>query len=246
MDELLRMLLIFFAGVVASFVNVMAGGGSALTLATMMLLGVDAPVANGTNRIGLLVESTSGASTYAYELDKSIRESIILGLLTIPGAVIGAFLAVNISDDAFQNILSGVIIFVIISLFVPTDKIKKSSKEPSRYLLWLGMFIVGLYGGFVQAGIGFLIIFVLKYLKGISFVEINMHKVFIVLIYNIPILFLFGFTGNINYIYAISLALGSAIGAFISVKVSVRKGDRVVKFVIGLVLIAMAIRFLLS
>ncbi|UMZ73713.1 sulfite exporter TauE/SafE family protein [Natranaerofaba carboxydovora] len=243
MDEILKLIITFLGGVAGSFVNVMAGGGSAITLGTLMLLGLDASVANGTNRIGLLVQNISGAVTYSYETKNDTKKSLYLGLLTVPGALLGSYLAVIVSDSLFENILSFVILFLIISIFIPTEKLLKTSKEPNKVLLYLGMFGIGLYGGFIQAGVGLLIIFVLKNLLQISLVQINMHKVYIVLTYTVPVLLIFGFTGNILAKYAIALALGTAIGAFLSVKVSVKKGDKAVKIVIAIVFVLMAIRF---
>ena len=52
--------LVFVAGVAAGFVNVMAGGGSSLTLPALMLLGLDASVANGTNRLSIVTQSLAG------------------------------------------------------------------------------------------------------------------------------------------------------------------------------------------
>jgi hypothetical protein len=77
-------------------------------------------------------------------------------------------------------------------------------------------------------------------------VAINMHKNLIVLFYTIPVLLIFGTTGNIRWAYAGVLALGNAMGAWLSVKVSVKKGEKIVRAALGAALSLMAIKLLLS
>ncbi|MBU2541230.1 MAG: sulfite exporter TauE/SafE family protein [Candidatus Omnitrophica bacterium] len=248
MNEIIHLIIVFSAGAIAGFINVMAGGGSVLTLGVMMLIGLDAPIANGTNRIGILAGAISGASAYNSEKLSNIKESFLLGIWTLPGAIIGSIFAINISNLLFQRILAGVMIFVVITLFRPIAN-GQNSKEFSKgrnKLIYPTMFLIGLYGGFIQAGVGFLIMFSLRHILGLSLTKINIHKVCIILLYTIPVIFIFGLTKNINWIYAVCLGLGSALGAWLSVKVSVKKGEGVIKIVLCVAILLMAAKFLLT
>ena len=108
------------------------------------------------------------------------------------------------------------------------------------------MFVIGLYGGFIQAGVGFLIMAALRHLLHLDLVRINMHKVFIVLVYTVPVIFIFGFTGNINWLTALYMSGGYALGAWISAKVSISRGEKVVKIVLCIAILIMATRFILT
>ena len=161
--EFTSLIILFLVGNLAGFINVLAGGGSSLTLPTLILLGLDSATANGTNRLAILMQNIFAITGYEQEKMNRFKLSFRLALLTLPGAVIGAFLAVQISDIWFQRILSFIIIMVAASLFVPKPKVVNSSEIISKRK-WPGyffLFILGFYGGFIQVGIGFLIMVVL-------------------------------------------------------------------------------------
>lgn len=247
MEQELFLLALAAVGALAGFINVMAGGGSLLTLGLMIMMGVDPSVANGTNRIGVLAGTASGAAAYKAAKLSEMKQSMIYGLLALPGAVIGAYYSVKISDALFQKLLVGVMFFVLITMFLPKKKNATGFEGIlGKILSYTAMFAVGLYGGFIQVGVGFLIMASLRYLKGEDLVIINMHKTFTVLIYTLPILLVFGMTGNINWLYAIALSIGNLAGSWISVKVSLKKGEKVVKYMLALSIVLMAIKFILT
>ena len=248
MIEIINPIIIFTVGAIAGFINIMAGGGSTLTLGAMILMGLDAAVANGTNRIGILIETISASAAYKSKRFGNLKKSLLLVSCAVPGAIIGSFFAVKISNAAFQRILTGVMIFIVITLFLP-KKTSQNIEDISglrKYLIYPAMFLVGLYGGFIQAGVGFLIMASLRHLTRLDLININMHKIHIVLFYTIPILFVFGFTNNINWLYAICLGMGFALGAWISVIISIKKGEKIVKAVLGVAILIMVIKFLLT
>lgn len=245
MHEIFNILILFGAGVIASFINMMAGGGSMLTIGALILIGVEPVVANGTNRIGVLVGTGSGALTYKSEKFTDIKTSLILGLSAIPGAIIGSIYSVKISNHLFQRMLAVVMILILITMFLPKKKIAATTEKIKKsWLIYPAMVLVGLYGGFIQVGVGFLIMAFLRHLMAYDLLKVNMHKVFIVLIYTVPVLIIFGISGKINIFYAIVMSLGNALGSYVSVKLALKKGEKVVKIVMVVAIILMAIRFL--
>lgn len=247
MHEVFNALILFAAGAVASFINMMAGGGSVLTIGTMILIGVEPVVANGTNRIGVLVGTGSGALTYKAEKFTDIKTSLILGISAIPGAIIGSIYSVQISNQVFQKILAVVMIFILITMFIPQKKmVETGEKLKKSWLIYPAMVLIGLYGGFIQVGVGFIIMAALRHLMAYDLLRVNMHKVFIVLIYTVPVLIIFGISGKINLFYAIVMSLGNALGSYISVKVALRKGEKVVKMVLIIAIVLMAAKFLFT
>lgn len=247
MHEIFNALILFGAGVIASFINMMAGGGSILTIGTMILLGVEPVVANGTNRIGVLVGTGSGALTYKSEKFTDIKTSLILGLSAIPGAIVGSIYSVQISNHLFQKILAIVMIFILITMFIPKKKVQATGEKLKKsWLIYPAMVLVGLYGGFIQVGVGFIIMAFLRHLTAFDLLRVNMHKVFIVVIYTIPVLIIFGISGKINLFYAIIVSLGNALGSYISVKIALRKGEKVVKVVLIIAIVLMATKFLFT
>ncbi len=115
-------LILFGTGLIAGFMNVTAGGGSTLTLPALIFLGLDSATANGTNRIAILLQNVSAVYSFKQENYKQFDISLKLSLLTLPGSILGALLAIKISDELFQKILAVVMIGIIISMVIPTKK----------------------------------------------------------------------------------------------------------------------------
>jgi uncharacterized membrane protein YfcA len=244
MLEPLTAVLLFFAGIAVGFINVMAGGGSAVSLPLLIFLGYDAAVANGTNRVAILVEAVAGVASFKKNRHSHFTESLKLSVLTIPGAILGAIYAVRIDDQLFRQILGVVMILIVVSLMLPRpheSAIEKFSRS-RKLLVYPAMFVIGFYGGFIQAGVGFLLMAALLHLLGESLVRVNMHKTFIVAIFTVPALAIFVLTGNVDWIAALILSLGAGLGGWWAAHVAVRKGDRVIRMVLAVSLILLAIK----
>ncbi|MFH1085993.1 MAG: sulfite exporter TauE/SafE family protein [Chloroflexota bacterium] len=244
--------LIFAVGVAASLVNIMAGGGSVLTLGAMTLLGLDGAVANGTNRIGLLVESLAGVGAFRAARHGEMRTGLVLGLCAVPGALLGALVAVRIGNALFQRLLAMVMILVLATLFAPKPASpaetpsRRSEAGPRRWLIYPVMVLIGLYGGFIQAGVGFLIMAALRHILRLDLVTVNRHKTTIVLVYTLPALAVFLLTGHVHPLYAASLAAGNGLGAWLGVRLAIRRGERAVKLGLAAAVVLMAARLFVA
>ena len=224
----------------------MAGGGSALTLPVLIFLGLDSALANGTNRIAIVVQNLAAVSSFKKEKYSQFGTSIKLSLLTLPGSIIGAVAAVKMSNELFQKVLAFIMIGIIISMMLPKSKTVYSGEANKRISFWthLSMFFIGFYGGFIQVGVGFLLMAALHYLMKLNLVYVNMHKVFIVFIFTVPALIVFIATGNINWNLGLSLAAGNGLGAWWAAKISVKKGEGVIKIVLFVAVFIMALKLL--
>lgn len=246
MNDLFAALLLFAVGTISGFINVMAGGGSTLTLPILIFLGLDSAIANGTNRIGLISQNFAGMISFKKENVSQIKLSVRLSLLTLPGAIIGSIYATKIDDDLFQKLLGIVMIGIVITMLIPNSKkhINEIISTKMPWAIYPSMFALGFYGGFIQVGIGFLLMLTLHRILKLSLVYVNMHKVFIVMMYTIPAIIVFALTGNINWFYGLSLAAGTAVGAWWSAKLAVKKGEKIIKVVLIVVIIVMSIKLL--
>lgn len=247
MEELSKLLLLFCVGSLAGFINVMAGGGSTITLPTLIFLGLDSSLANGTNRVAILIQNISGILSFRQEKYHKFKMSLKLASFTLPGAIAGSIIATTISDTLFQKILAYVLIGTIVSLLVPRPNQKKieDSKEYQRgWFIYPAMVAVGFYGGFIQAGVGFLLMASLYHLMRLDLVRVNMHKIFIVFIYTIPALLIFFLTHNVDFKFGLTLAAGNALGAWWSAKFSVKKGERVIRIILMIAIFMMSLKLL--
>jgi len=245
MPEYYEILILFGVGLVAGVINVMAGGGSSLTLPALIFIGLDSAAANGTNRVGILIQSIFGTLSFRREKITGLKLSLRLAVLTLPGAVLGALLAVKVGNVWFERILGLVMIGVIISMLIPRIKYEDTTAEGrSTWLVYPAMFAVGFYGGFIQVGVGFLIMAALYHLLKINLVFVNVHKVFITLIFTIPALLIFMWTDNVDWIFGLTLAAGNAVGAWWAARLSVRGGERTIRYVMVVAIFIIALKLM--
>jgi len=239
------LIVLFLAGLIAGFINVMAGGGSALTLPILIFLGLDGSVANGTNRLAILIQNVFAVYGFKQNRLTAFRKSFGYAAVTLPGALAGAFIATKLDNFWFNKILAVVIIFIVFSMVLPKPGKKSEGtdyKPKSQLFLYLSLFGVGFYGGFIQAGVGFLLMATLFYLAGLDLIKVNMHKVFIVLIYTIPAFLVFAFSGNVDWLLGMVLAAGNGLGGWIGAHVSVKKGEKAIRLILIVMLIGMAVK----
>jgi len=247
MDELLKLVLLLAIGSLAGFINVMAGGGSAITLPALIFLGLESSVANGTNRVAIVIQNISAILSFRQEKYQKFKLSLKLAAFTVPGAIAGAFIATTISNELFQKILAYILIGVIISMFLPKPNQKKSDDMPGHWstrLIYPAMFAIGFYGGFIQVGVGFLFMASLYHFLKLDLIRVNMHKVFIIFIYTMPALIVFIFTNNVDLKLGLALGAGNALGAWWAAKISVKKGEVVIRIILIAAILIMALKLL--
>jgi uncharacterized membrane protein YfcA len=247
--ELWEIGLLSLLGIVAGFVNVMAGGGSLLTVPAMVFMGIPGPVANGTNRIAILVQNITAIIAFAQRGFTDLKLSLSLAACAIPGAVVGALIGVNLQGEWFNRILALIMIAVMLIMYFdrgpseqPDPDYQPTRKQMIRgHILMVG---VGFWGGFIQLGVGFIIMPVLNRVMGLDLVRTTMHKVFIIGCYTVVALLLYASQVEILWVVGAALALGNGIGGYLGAHMAISKGEKLIKTVLNLVLIAFIIKLL--
>ena len=248
--EILDVGLILITGIAAGFMNTLGGGGSLLTLPMLIFLGLPVAVANGTNRIALIVQNIVGVSNFRRKGFFYPKLGIILAIPAVFGSLIGAKFAISVPEELFQKILA--IIMIVVMILILTRPEKRFLKEIegenlSTVRLVVSIFVffgVGLYGGFINAGVGFVIIVALTLITGMSLVKINSLKLFIVLIYIFSSLVVFIIHGKVNWILGLTLAAGNALGAYLGSNFAVSKGDKWIRVFIVIAILSMSAKLL--
>ncbi len=222
-------LLLIFIGVLAGFINTVAGGGSLLTLPVLIFLGLPPALANGTNRVAIFLQNIIGIAGFKSKGVFIFPYSLWVGLAALAGAIGGAHLSVQIRGELFNHILAVVMVAVVlVTVFNPIKNPDKALEQLGKKHQWAGIiafFFIGIYGGFIQAGVGFIIMASLTLINKISLVKANSIKVFVVFTYTIAALVVFILEDQINWFYGLTLAVGNMTGAWIASRWSVGKGD---------------------
>lgn len=236
-----QLLLLFVIGVFVGFINILAGGGSLLSLPLLIFLGLPSATANGTNRIGILIQNIVAIAGFHQHNVLPWRISLLAAVPAVLGSIAGANLAIDLPDDRFKQVLALTMIGVLVLILADPSKRLRENPRPltgGRLILFLaGFFCVGVFGGFIQAGVGFLIILVMA-LTGFDLVATNAVKVLVVFIFTIAALAVFVINNHVDYLLGTVLGLGNALGGYIGTKFAVKKGHTWIRgFVIVTVIV---------
>lgn len=234
-------------GIIAGFINVLSAGGSMLALPLLMFLGLPTQVANGTNRVAIVLQSVSAISTFRRAGASHIGLSLRLSVPAVVGSLVGAWLALQVSDALFEAILIAVMAGSALLMLLPQPKLDTRPLTAERLtpVIYLAMFAIGIYGGFIQVGVGVLFIIVLYRMLKIDLAQVNVFKVLIILVYSLPALAMFMWFDQVRWSYGLLLALGSMIGAWLAVKVNMSSRGAVwIKYLTLAMIAAILLRLL--
>lgn len=247
MDLIIESTLIVTVGFVSGFINTVAGGGSLISLPVLIFMGMPGAVANGTNRVAILSQNifaVTGFNSKGVKLP--FPYSLYLGLASLIGGFIGAKLAVDIDDVLFNRILAVIMILVVLNLVFESRSKRTLQEEKLDFkskAIGLGsFFLLGIYGGFIQAGIGFLVIAVLTKIHHFGLVKTNYIKVFAAIVYTGVAVLVFALDNKIVWITGLILAVGQGIGGWYASRWSVDKGEVWIKRVMVIAVIGLAIK----
>jgi hypothetical protein len=236
--ELIHVVVLLGGGFVAGIINAMAGGGSLLTVPLLVFADVPGNTANGSNRIGVVANSLSAASTFR-RLGVAGLAGIgkILGPAVV-GSIIGSVVVSQLADETFERIFGFIMIpILILSLRKPDVTAMADRPQWPTWLTTVVFFGIGLYGGAFQAGVGLIMIVALSR-AGVDLVIANNIKVIVTLVFTIFALPAFILSGDVDWAPALVLAAGLAVGGYVGARISVAGGEKVIRPVlIGAVIV---------
>lgn len=230
-------------GLVAGTVNTLAGGGSLIALPALMLLGMPADVANGTNRVGVVLQSAFASFKLRKHGGEALRSDPALAPVCCLGALLGATLSLAVSEPTLRRFIAILLILVLPTLFVQPERWAGAAPAP-RPVVLAGLFAVGLYGGFIQAGVGLLLLPALVLLAGRDAVSANALKTVLVGLFTLPALAVFVAAGKVAWGPGLALALGSAAGGWLGGHLTLRGGPKLVRAALVIAICASAIDLL--
>lgn len=229
---------VFLVGILVGFINTLAGGGSLISLPLLIFLGLPANVANGTNRLAILVQSLVATVGFHRKRKLPWRLALSLTLPATVGAWFGAGLAAHIDEALFKRILA-VFLVLAIAFFL-----KRTPPQPRTHPAWLLLPVflaIGFYGGFLQAGVGILILLATVGMCGMDLTKANAIKSVMVSCYTVFALVRFVQAGQVVWSYAIVLAVGNLAGALFGVSFAVTRSQRTIQYVVAGMLALMAV-----
>jgi uncharacterized membrane protein YfcA len=235
-------LLLVVVGFVASVVNIVAAGGSFLTLPALILLGAPSVEANGTNRLGVIAQNAIGVWGFHRHGVLDWPWALRATAPAVAGALVGAWLALDVDDRAFRRALS--VLMVLVTLWTvldPLERVRRTTvRPPFSPGVAVSLFLTGVYGGFVQAGVGFLLVAVTT-LAGVDLLRGTAIKVFTIGMLTLAAAVVFAWHGHVEWRSGLALAAGSLAGGAAGVKLAVLKGSRWLRHVVTGTVVAFAV-----
>lgn len=238
---------IVLVGVMQGFLNTVAGGGTLLVLPALTFLGMDLAVANGTNRIAILLQSVSGAASFRSQKALSFERALPLAAAATLGALVGTFLVVQVDKKMLNLVIAALIsLMALLLVFKPKMWEEVEEKNWPKWGVYAAFFAVGIYGGFIQAGVGFFLSWALVVAAGMDLVSGNAVKTIIVGCYTTISLVIFFMNGLVNIQVGLVLAVGSMAGAVLGARFTVMKGNRWVRYVLAFVVVVSALKMVMD
>lgn len=248
MTELTQIGAVIIAGFACGFINTLAGSGSLITLPLLIFLGLPAPVANGTNRVAIVIQNIVAVSSFRAQNVLDIKPAVKYALPAVIGAVVGAQIAVDIDAIQMERIIGGLMLALLPFVFWNpkswlNDRINLITKRYSFSVASI-FFVIGMYGGFVQAGVGIFLLMGLVYAGQFDLIRGNAVKVFIVLCFTVFALGVFLINGYVNWRIGLTLAAGNAMGAMVASRLAVKRGEQFIRWVLLLAILMGASKLL--
>lgn len=205
------------SGTIVGIINTLAGGGSIISMTMFMAFGLPINVANGTNRVAVLMQNLAATITFIRKKSFNINHGLLLSVPVIVGNIIGAIVASDIDEWVFK-ICFGVILLVIMVYLLIDHKLKPKEGhnieiKPLHYFLF---FLIGFYGGYIYIGLGYLILTITLWQMRMDMVTANAIKGFVILIATPFSLAVFMIKGNVDYAFGLVHGLGNMVGSFLA------------------------------
>ncbi len=236
------------AGFLAGFINTLAGSGSLVTLPLLIFAGLPANIANGTNRVAILLQNVVAVGSFRQQKVLSFRRGLILAVPAVIGAVIGAQIAADLDEIVMRRIIGGLMVVMLIVLIVRPKRWFASMPERldrnPGWVQYLIFFAIGLYGGFIQAGVGIFLLAGLVLGAGYDLVRANAVKLLIVLCFTVFALVVFFLNDQVRWSVGLVLAVGNMSGAWVASRMAVKRGAVFVRWVLIVVVVVSAILLL--
>lgn len=216
--------LMLLAGLAAGIVNTLAGSGSVFTLSILLFMGLPANIANGTNRLGVIFQNIVGVFNFRKAGYFKSSDTLTFIVPCLIGALLGAWAAADINTEQLEWVIGSVMLIMLpIIIFDPKKSLKiEDLPERKRGIWsWVIFFAIGFYGGFIQAGIGIFILFSMIMVAHVNMVRANAIKLLMVLVFAVPVLFVFVYFDQVMWGYASVLSIGQVVGAYLASKFAI-------------------------
>ena len=234
MESYIIEILLVVSGIVVGIINTLAGGGAIISMTLFMALGLPIGIANGTNRIAVVLQNFTSSVAFLRKRMLDIKSGIKLSIPAVIGNIICSIVASHISDTVFKICMATVLTIILIYMIFD-----QSHKHPHihgghplelRYWHYIWFLLLGFYGGYIYIGLGYAILAVTIWSMKLDIITANVVKCFIIFVATPFSLIIFMLNGQVDYVYGLWHGLGNIIGALLASHFAVAWGANFVRW----------------
>ncbi|MCF8232102.1 MAG: sulfite exporter TauE/SafE family protein [Bacteroidales bacterium] len=232
-------------GILVGFINTLAGSGSVISLPLLIFLGLPANVANGTNRVALIMQNIVGVSSFYRKGKLDTGHGWVPSIAAVIGALVGANIAADLNEEVMEKAIGVLMVIMFFVILYKPNRWITEKREVKSQNVWLQMvvfFLVGVYGGFIQAGVGIFLLAALVLNAGYDLVRANALKLLIVLIYTPFALAVFVLNDQVWWIYGLILGVGTMIGSFLATRFALKWGPKYIRYILLFMIVVSAFK----
>lgn len=213
-----EIILLLVSGVIVGIINTLGGGGSVITMSLFMAMGMPIGLANGTNRIAVLLQNLSATVAFLRKGMLHLRSGLLLSIPAIVGNIFGAMVAMEVSEAIFKICLSVVLAIILIYLLLGKDKQSVEGGHGLKIKWWhyLWFFVIGFYGGYIYIGLGFLILAITISTMHLDIITANVIKGFVIFLSTPFALAVFIYNGQVEWMAGLLHGAGNILGAVVA------------------------------
>ena len=248
--EVWQDLILIVIGAFVGFINTIAGGGSSILYPVLIFMGMPIHLAIGTSRVGFVGQGIFSLAGFKSKGIFLFPFNLYAALSATTGGILGAWLSLQISAKNLTRFLA-VVMLIIAILILVQSRLKRQYKQYRIQNKWLYIsilvyFLIGFYGGFIQAGMGFFIILAGLLVNHFSLAQANSVKALIVLLITLPALYMFYKKGFVNWEAGFAIAIGTSVGSWLTSRWSVNVNENYIRKLISIIIVILAIKLWLK
>lgn len=234
--------LLVASGILVGIINTLAGGGTVLTISIFTAMGLPITMANGTNRIAVVLQNLTASLTFLRKKMLDVKAGLLLSIPTIIGNIAGSMLATQLDEWIFKLCLGVVLVVILIYMIFDRHKHHLPAGHSLKLNLWhyLWFFLIGLYGGYIYIGLGYVVLAITIWTLRLDIVTANILKGFVIFVSSPFSMLVFMYNGQVDYAFGLLHGLGNIIGAFLASHYAIGWGVKFVRwFTIVIVIVCL-------
>jgi hypothetical protein len=223
------------------FINTIAGSGTVITYSLFMFMGMPANIANGTIRLGVILQTLSSTLSFKKQGVLDWKKGLMISIPVAVGSILGAQIAAMLNVKVFEKALALIMFSMIFFLFRNPKRWAEGQKEKMESKITINQLLVffgiGLYGGFTHIGVGIFLLAAIVMKAGFDLVKANAIKVLSVLVYSPFALMVFVLNNQVDYKIGLISSIGNIFGGYLASRLAVNWGAGFIRWFLVVIII---------